>query len=329
MGGELWDALESSVEFVRRARQANDVGAMIMAHRVLGVTKFFIGEIADAALEFGESRALYDIDQHRDLAKTYGSDPLVGTLSYLSINEWLCGFPEQAVQTGQQAVNHAQQLKQPFSVAFALSTLSFLHIARNDPIACEQSARHLEDLSSARGFSYFLIVARFIRGWALAKNHSSGDGLSMLQDGMADYEMTGAGAWKTMFAAMSADANLHCGDADQAAVAATKGLALAESTGERFWKAELLRLEATALETSGTLAGDDIVERYERALAVARAQQAKSWELRIGVHLARHWQLRGKFDQARELLGPVCNSFTEGADTTDQMAARALLAKAD
>ena len=66
-------------------------------------------------------------------------------------------------------------------------------------------------------------------------------------------------------------------------------------------------------------------EYFERALAVAREQQAKSWELRAAMTLARLWRSQGKVQQARELLAPVYGWFTEGFDTRDLKEAKALL----
>jgi predicted ATPase len=100
---------------------------------------------------------------------------------------------------------------------------------------------------------------------------------------------------------------------------------LMERTSERFLEAELYRLKACAL-----LGGDEPdtakAETYfERALAVARQQQAKSWELCAAMSLARLWRDQGKVQKARELLAPVYGWFTEGFDTRDLKDAKAML----
>jgi predicted ATPase len=91
-----------------------------------------------------------------------------------------------------------------------------------------------------------------------------------------------------------------------------------------MWKAELERIEGELRRLHGASTAE--VEAYfERALAIAHGQSAKAFELRAAISLARLWRDQGKRDQARDLLAPVYNWFTEGFDTPDLMDAKALL----
>ena len=98
-----------------------------------------------------------------------------------------------------------------------------------------------------------------------------------------------------------------------------------EATKERWWEAEVNRTagEITLLSPEPDAAKAEAY--FDRALAVARQQQAKSWELRAAMSLARLWRDQGKVQQARELLAPVYGWFTEGFDTGDLKEAKALL----
>jgi predicted ATPase len=103
-----------------------------------------------------------------------------------------------------------------------------------------------------------------------------------------------------------------------------EALVAVHSTGERFYEAELHRLKGELL----LLATDKEAEAeacFQQALAIARHQQAKSWELRAAMSLSRLWQQQGKRTAARELLAPVYGWFTEGFDTADLHEAKALL----
>jgi predicted ATPase len=96
-----------------------------------------------------------------------------------------------------------------------------------------------------------------------------------------------------------------------------------ETTKERLFEAEAYRMAGeVALLSSETTKADDY---FDRALAVARKQQAKFWELRAAMSMARLWRNQGKRDEARELLAPIYGWFTEGFDTRDLKEAKALL----
>jgi predicted ATPase len=98
-----------------------------------------------------------------------------------------------------------------------------------------------------------------------------------------------------------------------------------ETTGERIFEAEVNRIAGELALKSPDPDAAKAEAYFERALAVAREQQAKSWELRAAMSMARRWRDRGKRDEARELLAPVYGWFTEGFDTLDLKQAKALL----
>jgi predicted ATPase len=97
------------------------------------------------------------------------------------------------------------------------------------------------------------------------------------------------------------------------------------TTESRWYWAELYRLKGTLLLQQTVPDTSQAEASFQQALAIARRQQAKSWELRAATSLARLWQQQGKRQEARELLAPVYNWFTEGFDTADLQEARTLL----
>jgi predicted ATPase len=123
--------------------------------------------------------------------------------------------------------------------------------------------------------------------------------------------------------AFLADALVRSGEHSEAMAAAREGLEVADTTGERVWDAELHRLVGFAL--LGLSRFDEGQGALEQALHVARHQQAKSYELRAAMSLARLWGEQGRRGEARDLLAPVYGSFTEGFDTADLKEAKALL----
>jgi predicted ATPase len=105
-----------------------------------------------------------------------------------------------------------------------------------------------------------------------------------------------------------------------------EALAIGNSNGEGWWTAELYRLQGELLLTLASEHHAEVETCFQQALEAARRQQAKSWELRAAVSLRRLWQRQGKRAEARELLAPIYDWFTEGFDMADLQDAKALLA---
>jgi predicted ATPase len=126
------------------------------------------------------------------------------------------------------------------------------------------------------------------------------------------------------FLSYLASAHAELGQFDEAWRCTTEASAAVEATEERWWEAEVHRIAGEIALMSPQRDVAKAEAHFERALAVARQQQAKSWELRAAMSMARLWRDQGRSQQARELLAPVFGWFTEGFDTLDLREARAL-----
>ncbi len=143
--------------------------------------------------------------------------------------------------------------------------------------------------------------------------------------GVTAYRSTGSTVWVPLYLASLARAYADLGKFDDAWRSIREATSAIETTMERWWEAEVHR---TAGEIALRAPEPDTPKAqayFERALAVARAQQAKSWELRVAMSMARLWRDQGKRQQARDLLAPVYGWFTEGFDTLDLKESKALL----
>ncbi len=125
--------------------------------------------------------------------------------------------------------------------------------------------------------------------------------------------------------ALLADVHGRLGQAEEGLVATAEALTEVARTGERFWEAELQRLTGQLLLQADPANQPEAEACFHRAIAIARSQKARSWELRAATSLARLWRDQGKPDAARELLAPVYDGFTEGFETADLRAAHELL----
>ena len=159
--------------------------------------------------------------------------------------------------------------------------------------------------------------------WALTGSRSSG--VSTLSSGIAAWRLTGANIWTPFFVSRLAHAYAELGDFQEASRCIEEAIEAVKTTKERWCEADICRIAGEIALTSPERDAVKAEEYFERALLVARQQQAKSWELRASVSLARLWRSQDQVQQAHELLAPVYGWFTEGFDTPDLREAKALL----
>jgi predicted ATPase len=146
-----------------------------------------------------------------------------------------------------------------------------------------------------------------------------------MHEGLSTLQATGAELGQPRFLALLAEAYGHRGQAEAGLSVVAEALAVAQRTGERRDEAEISRVQGELLLQHAVPNAPEAEACFQQALALARRQQAKSWELRAAMSLARLWQQQGKQPEARELLAEIYGWFTEGFDTADLQDAKALL----
>ena len=163
------------------------------------------------------------------------------------------------------------------------------------------------------------------RGWVLALTGKAEDAVPMIASEITASRSTGATVGAPSSLSNLASAHVKLGQLDDAWRCIGEAMTGMKTTEERWWEAEVNRI---AGEIALMSRPPDVLKAeayFDRALAIARDQQAKSWELRAAMSMARLWRDQGKARQARELLAPVYGWFTEGFDTLDLKEAKALL----
>jgi predicted ATPase len=207
----------------------------------------------------------------------------------------------------------------------ALANTSPTLIHRGDYAEANALLNELSSLASEKGASLWKAVATVLRGRILALTGETSDAVQMITSGLTAFRATGATLWEPHNLSYLARVHAECGSFDEAVRCIRASLTMVERSKERWCEAEVNRV---AGEIALMLPDADTTKTeayFERALAVARQQQAKSWELRAAMSMARLWGDQGKRDEARELLAPVYGWFTEGFDTRDLKEAKALL----
>ena len=148
-----------------------------------------------------------------------------------------------------------------------------------------------------------------------------------MKEGLALQRSIGGRILQQLWLALQVEAYIATGRFEEAWIALDEALTIRPKHGDRYWEAELYRLKGELLLVRDALRSPVVEAEASlyQALAIARHQQAKSWELRAAMSLARLWQQQGKRAEAHELLAPIYSWFTEGFDTPDLQEARALL----
>jgi predicted ATPase len=178
-------------------------------------------------------------------------------------------------------------------------------------------------VTTEQGFPYWRALGGIYRGWVEVENGYVTEGISLLRSGSTAFRSTGAEAWTPNHIALLARAYEIAGKIEEAVTQLDDALQIVERTGERWFAAELNRHKGQLLLRQGhSVAAEEL---YRKALSIAEEQEAKLWELRAAVSLARLYGDQGRRAEARDLLAPVCGWFTEGFDTQDLKEAKALL----
>jgi class 3 adenylate cyclase/tetratricopeptide (TPR) repeat protein len=306
------------------AKQANDPDLALRGHTALGAAEFYQGKFASslahcqAALELYEPGRRYAVDSVFTI-NDYG----VSARSFAAWGHWALGWPERALDSGREAVALARRIGHPYSLAYALLFKTVLHWIRRDLDSQLEHASEVIALSKAQGFPFWLGLGQI---WHASARAVGGDpsAAAELMPSITRVGGTGSlGGASGMFAAV-ADGFIAAGLFAEARGVVERGLAVADQTGQPMWDAYLHRLLGE-IELGANGDADAAQTSFERALGIARAQDARSLELRTAVALARLWSDRGRKSDARALLAPLYGWFSEGLDAPDLRDARALL----
>jgi predicted ATPase/class 3 adenylate cyclase len=324
-------AHEFAEQMMRLAQNSHDPSLLLEAHQALGASLFYLGELRQGRRHLEQGIALYDIQKHRSHAFHYGVDPGVYCLCFASWNLWCLGYPDQALKNTQDGLHLAHLLAHPHTLAFALNITATFHQFRHEETAVREQAEALLTLSTEHGFAYRAAVATIMQGWVLAAADQTEEGVVRMQEGLAAQRATGSESVAPYFLALQAEIYGKMGQPEEGLVALAEASALRQRTGEQWYEAELYRLKGelklaqSSVQGLGSSVQKEAEECFQRAIEIARRQQAKSLELRAVMSLSRLWQQQDKAEQARQMLAEIYGWFTEGFDTADLQEAKALL----
>jgi predicted ATPase len=322
---ELPQARELAEKLLRRAQSTNDQAPLILAHHALGDTLYQMGELLLARKNLEKAIALYDRTQHRLLALRFsGLDSEVGCLSYLSYTLWELGYPDQAIERCSRAVSLADEMSHPYSLVFAEAFMAYLRLYRREPSDSLEPASRFAALCIEHGFSGFSAQIPIFRGWAMAAQGRNDEGITLMRDSLAAMRAVGMELARPMFVTRLAEAYIQIGRFDEARSALDEALAAAQAREDRQHEAERHRLMGELLLRQDAPNIAEAGECFARALETARKQQAKIFELRATMSMARLLARCGRAETAHEMLTNIYNWFSEGFETPDLKDAKRL-----
>jgi predicted ATPase len=323
---ELRTAHEIGEQLLQRADEAHRPALLLLAHQALGDTLFNMGELRLAGEHLETAISLYNRERHRPRGFRHGGvDAKVNCLLYSAWTLWTRGYPDRALERGNECIALAEALAHPFTLTFAQNALGQLHTWRRESRAAQKTAERMMVLSTEHGFMFWLAVSRILRGAAIANQERFEEGIAQMQEGLAGLRDAGAENGRPQNLSLLAEICMKTGRLDDGLSALTAALAAVDEQGNRHYEAETYRLKGELLLRQDDSNTAETQNCFRRAIEIAREQSAKSWELRATMSFARLHATQRKRDEARVMLADIYNWFTEGFDTADLIDPRALL----
>ena len=321
--GELDISMHLDENLLRLSRQHNDSAGLVLGDYSSGRNLMFAGKFVPSRSRLDEALAMYDPISHNSLVHQAGFHPSALAQAYLGIDLFCLGYSDQALARSNAAIAEARRLAHPPSLAPSLANSARLLSLVGDAAALDERADELAAVATEQDFPVWGAQGTIFRGWVTVKKGDVTEGISLLRSGSIAYRATGTEAFMPYYTALMARACEIAAQVGEGLTLLDDALQIVERTGERWFAAELNRHKGELLLQQGNAEAAE--ELYRSALSIAEQQEAKLWELRAAVSLARIRRDQGRSSEARDHLAPIYGWFTEGFDTPDLKEAMALL----
>ena len=316
---------ELAAQFLALAEKQRAPAPLMIGHRLMGTGLMFTGNIVQSRIHYDQAIARYDPVEHRPLATRFSQDVGVTILSFRSLAHWLLGYPDAARRDMEEALKNAGDVGQAGTLMYALTNAALTHIHCRDFATAHTLADKLAALAVEKGALYWKGYGMMLQGCVLALDGKAANAVQMITSGIITCRSTGSTAMMPWYLSKLASAYADIGKFEEAWRCIEEAMRAVETTKESWCVAEINRVAGEIAVMSSEPDTAKAESYFQRALEIARTQQARSWELRAVMSMTRLWRDQGKRQQARDLLAPVYGWFTEGFDTLDLKEAKALL----
>jgi class 3 adenylate cyclase/predicted ATPase len=316
-------ARELAARFLALGEKGAAVPRMI-GHRTMASTLAFMGDLVDAKAHYNEALALYRPAEHRRLMTRFGQDLRVTCLAFRSMASWLLGYPDAALNDAECALMEARQIEHAATLMFTLNFPILINTYCGNYHAANEHLKELVVLAEEKGAPFRKAEGVLRRGYILTLTRTA-NAVETVTAGIDLWRSAGSTIFTPEHEFMLAIGHADSGRFDDAWRCIDSALTAMHATKERWCEAEAHRVAGEITLKSPQRDVAKAQAYFEHSLSLARAQQAKSWELRAATSAARLLSDQGKRQTARDLLAPIYDWFTEGFDTSDLRAAKALL----
>src|SRR5713226_5115374 len=316
---------ELATQFLALAEKQRATLPLTIGHRLMGTSLTCRGAFAESRAHYDQAISLYDPAEHRPLATRFGQDVGVITFWWRSLALWALGYPESALADTERALKNACDIGQAATLMYALAVTPITHTYCGNYSTANAILDELLTLADEKGTLYWKALGMMNKGWLLNTTRNAADAAEMITAGIGLWRATGATLFTPGHLSNLAKAYAELGQFEEAWRCIGEAMSAAETTKEKWCEAEIHRTAGEITLISPVPDASKAEVYFERAIAIAREQQAKSWELRAAMRMARLWRDQGKRQCAHDLLAPIYGWFTEGFDTLDLKEAKALL----
>ena len=277
MRGKIESARELAEKLLKLAQEKNDRTALLMGHRVLGMSLFTLGELDAAKRELQSAMQLYDPERHAPSALIFSQDFKATAHAYLGLTTILMGEVESGLAHSRDALACAQQLRHPHSICNVLSFVAGAHLVAGDSRAALPVAERTIAYSNEYGFPQWSAGGTMLRGWAHVDLGHVEAGLADIRSSISGLAATNTLIWMQFAHCLLARALLASGQFESALELVERILAEIGASGGRWYEAEIYRLKGDIHRGQGKPVSE-VEPHYEAAIAVARRQKARVWE---------------------------------------------------
>ena len=319
-------ALELAERLCALAARRPDANNRTIGERAVGVSLHYLGDQPSARRHIERALAERDTETHRSHVIRYQIDQGVMATVFFARILWLQGFPDQAMRAAKDSVKDAQTGHHGISLCYALFLATCpIALAVGDLAAAEHYVRILFEQSRRLGLAFWGAWGHAYQGALVIKHGDVPTGLKLLRAGFNGIGEARSASLRFIELLM-AEALGQVGQIDDGLAAIEEAIGHSERTEERWLIAELLRCKGELLLLQGAPGAAAVAEDHLRqAFDWARRQGALSWELRAATSLAHLLRDRDRVGEARDLLTPIYERFTEGFGTADLREARRLI----
>jgi class 3 adenylate cyclase/predicted ATPase len=318
-------ARELAARFLALGEKEGTAVPLLIGHRTMASTLAFMGDLVGARAHYNEALALYRPAEHRRLMTRFGQDLRVTCLAFRSMALWLLGYPEAALKDADCALMEARQIEHAATLMFTLNFPILINTYCGNYDAANERLKELVVLAEEKGAPFRKAEGVLRRGYVLTLTGEAAKAVEIVTSGIDLWRSAGSTIFTPEHEFMLAIAHTDLGQFDDAWRCIGEAMTAMQATKERWCEAEAHRVAGEIALKSPQRDVAKAQAYFEHSLTVARAQQAKSWELRAAMSMARLLSDQGKRQMARDLLAPIYDWFTEGFDTSDLRKAKALL----